>query len=119
MTWVVASAHGLMVPLCQIHSGYCMSATRDGRPIILPDGRWRAAHRIYSTIHQHPMWRRRPNVVREGVEPLDSVCSTRSAKIGRASCRERVCQYVSISVVAGSLKKNTRILIKKNNNKPR
>src|SRR3546814_20957256 len=32
-----------------------------------------------STIHQHPMWRRRPNVVREGVEPLDSVCSTRSA----------------------------------------
>src|SRR3546814_17025442 len=26
-------------------------------------------------------------------------------KIGRASCRERVCQYVSISVVAGALKK--------------
>src|SRR3546814_14603230 len=29
-------------------------------------------------------------------------------KIGRASCRERVCQYVSISVVAVSLKKKTR-----------
>src|SRR3546814_13144532 len=30
-------------------------------------------------------------------------------EIGRASCRERVCQYVSISVVAGSLhKKNTK-----------
>src|SRR3546814_14440131 len=28
-------------------------------------------------------------------------------EIGRASCRERVCQYVSISVVAGSLKKKT------------
>src|SRR3546814_11436691 len=27
------------------------------------------------------------------------------AKIGRASCRERVCQYVKISVVAVSLKK--------------
>src|SRR3546814_11410666 len=27
------------------------------------------------------------------------------AKIGRASCRERVCQYVYISVVAASLKK--------------
>src|SRR3546814_20963563 len=26
-------------------------------------------------------------------------------KIGRASCRERVCQYVSISVGAGTLKK--------------
>src|SRR3546814_12494181 len=32
-----------------------------------------------------------------------------SVKIGRASCRERVCQYVSVSVVVGSLKK------KKNN----
>src|SRR3546814_19250664 len=29
------------------------------------------------------------------------------AKIGRASCRERVCQYVEISVVAVSLKKKT------------
>src|SRR3546814_11451185 len=29
--------------------------------------------------------------------------------IGRASCRERVWQYVSISVVAGSLKKHTNI----------
>src|SRR3546814_16653547 len=28
-------------------------------------------------------------------------------QIGRASCRERVCQYVSISLVAGSLKTNT------------
>src|SRR3546814_16826039 len=27
-------------------------------------------------------------------------------KIGRASCRERVCQYVSFSVVAGSLNKH-------------
>src|SRR3546814_12862697 len=29
------------------------------------------------------------------------------AEIGRASCRERVCQYVTIAVVAGSLKKKT------------
>src|SRR3546814_17004425 len=28
-------------------------------------------------------------------------------EIGRASCRERVCQYVSITVVADSLKKKT------------
>src|SRR3546814_15850058 len=32
----------------------------------------------------------------------------RRRKIGRASCRERVCQYVSISVVAVSLKKNNK-----------
>src|SRR3546814_18312186 len=31
----------------------------------------------------------------------------RIVHIGRASCRERVCQYVSISVVAVSLKKKT------------
>src|SRR3546814_13984031 len=29
----------------------------------------------------------------------------RSGEIGRAACRERVCQYVSISVVAVTLKK--------------
>src|SRR3546814_20229609 len=28
-----------------------------------------------------------------------------STEIGRATCRERVCQYVEISVVAGSIKK--------------
>src|SRR3546814_16418519 len=28
-------------------------------------------------------------------------------QIGRASCRERVCQYVEISVVAGSLNNNS------------
>src|SRR3546814_12185303 len=31
-------------------------------------------------------------------------------EIGRASCRERVCQYVSISVVAVCLKKKPRVL---------
>src|SRR3546814_16503404 len=33
-----------------------------------------------------------------------------TAEIGRASCRERVCQYVSISVVAVSLKKKKHTL---------
>src|SRR3546814_11653694 len=31
----------------------------------------------------------------------------RQAEIGRATCRDRVCQYVSISVVAGSVHKQT------------
>src|SRR3546814_11023672 len=35
-------------------------------------------------------------------------------EIGRASCRERVCQYVYISVVAGSLTKKTYTEHKKN-----
>src|SRR3546814_17081226 len=33
-----------------------------------------------------------------------------AVKIGSASCRERVCQYVSILVVAGSLKKKKYII---------
>src|SRR3546814_13958653 len=39
-------------------------------------------------------------------------------EIGRASCRERVCQYVSISVVAVSLQKKTKnkYLVYKNKN---
>src|SRR3546814_15356710 len=37
---------------------------------------------------------------------------TDAFEIGRASCRERVCQYVSISVVAVSLQKKNK---KKNN----
>src|SRR3546814_17921720 len=35
------------------------------------------------------------------------------AEIGRASCRERVCQYVSISVVAVSLKKKKKEIYEK------
>src|SRR3546814_13599110 len=33
----------------------------------------------------------------------------RRRQLGRAACRERVCQYVSISVVAVSLKKTNKI----------
>src|SRR3546814_12941103 len=33
-------------------------------------------------------------------------------EIGRASCRERVCQYVYISVVAGALKKKKKTIKK-------
>src|SRR3546814_11577654 len=37
-------------------------------------------------------------------------------EIGRASCRESVCQYVLISVVAASLKKKTNNTTEKENN---
>src|SRR3546814_13620209 len=40
----------------------------------------------------------------------------RALQIGRASCRERVCQYVSISVVAVSLKKKHINRTKQNDN---
>src|SRR3546814_13310180 len=39
----------------------------------------------------------------------------RQNKIGRASCRERVCQYVSISVVDVSLKKKKKHEDNRNN----
>src|SRR3546814_13780447 len=39
---------------------------------------------------------------------LAADAETLHQEIGRASCRERVCQYVSISVVAVSLKKKAK-----------
>src|SRR3546814_19228355 len=39
------------------------------------------------------------------LEAMAGFARAASEKIGRASCRGRVCQYVSISVVAGSSKK--------------
>src|SRR3546814_16238066 len=45
-------------------------------------------------------WRRRLRLVRRLAHSL-----TLKLEIGRASCRERVCQYVSISVAAVHLKK--------------
>src|SRR3546814_18514089 len=38
-----------------------------------------------------------------------STCFSTALKIGKASCRERVCQYVSIQVVALSLKQKLDI----------
>src|SRR3546814_14201668 len=38
----------------------------------------------------------------------EAMIEVQAREIGRASCRERVCQYVSISVVAGLLKKQTQ-----------
>src|SRR3546814_14365351 len=43
-------------------------------------------------------------LIRQSAESLD-----REKEIGRASCRERVCQYVKISVGAVSLKKKYKI----------
>src|SRR3546814_18150327 len=44
-----------------------------------------------------------------GIAPGDTVPTGQigTVEIGRASCRERVCQYVSISVGAVSVKKKT------------
>src|SRR3546814_13429683 len=42
---------------------------------------------------------------RRRIVPVIDAFLDEHAEIGRASCRERVCQYVSISVVAVSLKK--------------
>src|SRR3546814_11107890 len=44
-----------------------------------------------------------------GAAALFNVLMRKLDQIGRASCRERVCQYVTFSGVAGSLKKKTNI----------
>src|SRR3546814_20109214 len=40
-----------------------------------------------------------------GVLDIDFPAESKSDQIGRVSCRERVCKYVQISGVAGTLKK--------------
>src|SRR3546814_19199497 len=45
------------------------------------------------------------DAVAEFLRAGDDRSEARAREIGRASCRERVCQYVYISVVAVSLKK--------------
>src|SRR3546814_16619334 len=42
---------------------------------------------------------------RHGLVKRAKECRRHKAKLGRASCRERVCQYVSLSVVAVDVKK--------------
>src|SRR3546814_16741502 len=60
-----------------------------------------------------PTVRGAPNLLDAGPEAFCEIASCDShfsalllqQEIGRASCRERVCQYVSISLVAASFKK--------------
>src|SRR3546814_12735599 len=44
----------------------------------------------------------------DATQPLDMKVSGDLREIGRASCRERVCQYVEISVVAVALQKQIK-----------
>src|SRR3546814_13012313 len=60
-----------------------------GPRTLLPSGLEQLGVRVFTDINQ-------------GLKGVD--------EIGRASCRERVCQYVKISVVAVSLKKKQNIL---------
>src|SRR3546814_13080636 len=48
-------------------------------------------------------FRRRPDFRKHGARHMKGV--EQFLEIGRASCRERVCQYVSLSVVAVTFKK--------------
>src|SRR3546814_11271725 len=72
--------------------------------------------RLHELIRQHatpqpvaangkPIWQPRVKVM--------FAAWVADVQIGRASCRERVCQYVYISVVAVSLNKNTENKIRK------
>src|SRR3546814_19744413 len=72
----------------------------------------------HSAEQHHPVWRETGSGAKAAADELRPILAEivrRMDEIGRASCRERVCQYVSISVVAESLKTNNRT---KNNLQP-
>src|SRR3546814_11312804 len=79
----------------------------------VPAGGWCLAH-VMATGQSHPL------ASAFGLERFESGAmideASASGKIGRASCRERVCQYELFSVVGVSLKKKKRrqILHKEN-----
>src|SRR3546814_20912268 len=80
---------------------------------------WRAADaevaaldkQILALVRENPAAPRLMTI--PGVGPLTAHAVV-AAKIGRASCRERVCQYVSIPVVAAPLKKKQKLNQKNN-----
>src|SRR3546814_19080054 len=112
----------------------CFDSRRHLRPGVCKDNSWRGLksaifrHRnqsrgahcqspCASRSYEHSLSGHDQTLVRwrRGFEPTHSLryrhCGLprcfQASEIGRASCRERVCQYVSISVVAVSLKKTT------------
>src|SRR3546814_11585757 len=54
----------------------------------------------------------RGQILGEALEHVEHRLAIGEEQIGRASCRERVCQYVWISVVAVSLKRKTKYTYK-------
>src|SRR3546814_16869819 len=78
-------------------------------PLNSPDGSSATSHLPSATISARPSSTtlsamRRSCASSPLVASSSSTTTSAKSKIGRASCRERVCQYVSISVVAVSLK---------------
>src|SRR3546814_15027453 len=65
-------------------------------------------HEMDTTFMAKPYPGQAGNGLHVHISLLDKNGNNIFAKIGRASWRERVCQYVSISVVAGALKKKNR-----------
>src|SRR3546814_12303612 len=59
-----------------------------------------------------PVGAGKQSIMADAVEPARQDVEQQAADepIGRASCRDRVCQYVSISVVAVSLKKKKKTI---------
>src|SRR3546814_15609375 len=82
-TVTVVSYRSLLMLLCDLASSHVLTS-RNSRPFA------ECPHRLPN----YSIAAKRPSRQAQG-----------SAEIGSASCRERVCQYVWISVVAVSLKK--------------
>src|SRR3546814_21155310 len=72
---------------------------------LLDKSSWLYINAVPTSGNAPPAWPTTSNAYWQNMTP-PSIASDRSpTQIGRASCRERVCQYGSISVVDVSLKK--------------
>src|SRR3546814_1731863 len=87
-------------------SGYIAVHVYKGTPY---DAYFQGVERIMDSYGGRPHWGKmhfqRAETLAERYPRWDEFQLIRRRKIGRASCRERVCKYVSLSVGAVSLKK--------------
>src|SRR3546814_17314289 len=74
-----------------------------GAPVSVDISKLEFGQRLDVPWRGKPVW-----VIRRNAEQLDHLAEQNERQIGRASCRDRVFKYVSISVVAGDVKKTTQ-----------
>src|SRR3546814_15523847 len=92
---------------CVVYYGLCSICEHRNAPFMgKPNNclEWRQ----YPENIRHVRDRHTARAMRDGVSESGGIEIAEFVKIGRASCRESVCQYVEISLVAVSLKKKTK-----------
>src|SRR3546814_13086710 len=109
---LVTGVQTCALPICHRSETEVKALTRDMKKYVMVPGNAKVRHAfIEGRLEKLRAFSEKTKLNREEINDQAT-----GFKIGRAPCRERVCQYVDISVVAVSLKKkkdNTQITQKR------